>query len=335
VYGIGLKRAIFKIGRRIEIESHTLADGFRVEINVPQWASDDNNWDLPFQTLAAASGPAEAGTRITITDLNPETILRINDGTLMAGLEDDIATTYSLFLARFVTVELNGALVEPRPLPIGMSEELPPAGKTLDIDGVVVELVAGLAARKDGEWNADRAGWYVMCNGRVVVSADKTELTGWGLFAPSFVSKLRGFVGIAFFFSTDPATLPWTTTKRGLNRDSRVFQLARKEMSTISRPVIAFLNRMYPSEPSEDIQERALADQLKPVDMSAVLRQARPVFSPPEVSSRKKQATISVQYDADRADVDRIKRKLSKPRWSAGKVGRYTFEYYLKSELPE
>ena len=44
---------------------------------------------------------------------------------------------------------------------------------------------------------------------------------------------------------------------------------------------------------------------------------------------------MNVQYKAEKADIDRIKTKLGQPKWGAGSVGRYTFEYYLKAELPE
>ena len=54
VYGIGMKRAVFKIGSEIEIRS-TYKDGdkitsFRVPINVDQWlASGDENWDFDIE----------------------------------------------------------------------------------------------------------------------------------------------------------------------------------------------------------------------------------------------------------------------------------------------
>jgi hypothetical protein len=43
---------------------------------------------------------------------------------------------------------------------------------------VSVRIVAGV-----GPSNPPDAGWYVVCNGRVVLAADRTEVTGWGLIA--------------------------------------------------------------------------------------------------------------------------------------------------------
>ena len=335
VYGIGLKRAVFKMGKQITIESRTTHDGFSLNFSVDEWAADDDDWDLPLTTVTPAKKALDAGTRIVVTDLTPEAALRIGDGTLLGRLQEALGTTYSLFLDHFLSISLNGKRIQARHLPIGLSSTVAPAVRTISLNGVTVELVAGLAARKSGEWNAEQAGWYVLCNGRVVVAADKTELTGWGsIFGPTFVSKYRGFVGIAFFFSTDPTALPWTTTKRGLNQESRVYLLVRKEMSGLAKPVLTFLNRMYPSEPAEGIHERRVADQLKLAAVLDVVKKGDIAFTSPPSRSRKRDM-INVQYKAALADVDRIRKKLNKTKLGAGEIGRMTFEYYLKLEFPE
>lgn len=334
VYGIGLKRAVFKMGRDISIESRTPAEGFRVHIDVPHWAADDADWQLPMEFLNGAR-ESEAGTIIRVRELNPEVLLRIQDGTLLTRLVDSLSATYTLFLERFLTISLNGTVVPPRPLPIGRSEELSTGKKELVYDNVQVEIFAGLAARYEDEWTTDRAGWYILCNGRVVVNADKSDLTGWGAIAPQYASKYRGFIGIAFFFSEDPAALPWTTTKRGLNRESPVFQLARKEMSLSARPVLTFLNNMYPSEPAEEVHERKMVDRLKPVSVTDLAAQPVAAFEVRQASKRERPTTISVQYRVEKSDVERIKTHLNQPSWSAGSVGKYTFDYFLRVECPE
>lgn len=335
VYGIGLKRAIFKMGKEITIESHTPGDGFRVHIDVNAWAEDDQNWQFPIEFLGAAETLEDSGTVITITALNPETTLRIQDGTLFSRIADSIATTYTLFLERFLSLELNATAIQPTPLPIAESDHIDPARKDLEYGDVKVEIVAGLATRIDGEWATERAGWYVLCNGRVVVNADKTDLTGWGAIAPQYASKYRGFIGIAFFFSDNPASLPWTTTKRGLNRESTVFQLTRKEMSLTARPVLSFLNSMYPSEPVAEVHERKLVDQLRPVAVSQIAARPSAAFAVHETSRRQRPTTVSIQYKAEKAEVERIKKKLNHPSWSAGAIGKYTFDYFIRVECPE
>lgn len=336
VYGIGLKRAVFKIGREFTIESHTSENGFRVTVDVDEWAADDTSWEFPLESLESASSLSEAGTTITISRLNEEVLLRLSSGGFRKGLADEIARTYTLFLERFLTVSLNGKNIEPSPLPIAASDELVPGHKTHQWDEVQLDLYAGLASREDGEWISERAGWYVLCNGRVVVSADKTRLTGWGALGASFVSKYRGFIGIAFFFSGDPTSLPWTTTKRGINTESRVYQLARKEMALLARPVLTFLNNMYPSDAVEQVVERKLTEDLQKATIEEITETSLEAFKSPDTSQlRKKRKTVSIQFEVDRSDVDRIKKHLGKSRWSARQVGRYIFDYFIRMEIPE
>jgi hypothetical protein len=335
VYGIGLKRALFKIGKRIKIISRTTEDGFEVDLNLADWSKDDDNWDIPLRETKPVKSYLKAGTEIIIEDLNPAIVMRLEDGLFKKRLSDLIATTYSLFLQGYLAINLDGKSIEARSIPIGVSKEVTPAVERFDSEGVSVTLIAALAERRDGEWNAESAGWYVLCNGRVVVGADKTELTGWGLQGARFVSKYRGFIGIAFFSSKNPHDLPWTTTKRGLNLDSPVFQRARAKMSVVSKPVLNFLNRMYASDAPEEINERQVADNVRSVDVRKLAVSERSTFEVHERSRRTPPTTVNVQYQAERVDIERIKRRLRKPSWSAGRVGRYTLDYFIGQEFSE
>ena len=91
-------------------------------------------------------------------------------------------------------------------VPFGGSKEIEPGISKLEQEGVKVTLLASLAPKE--KRTHELAGWYVLCNGRVVVSADKTDLTGWGVGLPAFHSKYRGFAGVALFVSEDPDRLP-------------------------------------------------------------------------------------------------------------------------------
>ena len=64
----------------------------------------------------------------------------------------------------------------------------------------------------------NRSGWYVVCNGRIVLAADKTSITGWGTEAwPQWHPQYTGFMGIIFFSSRRADVLPLTTTKRSVD----------------------------------------------------------------------------------------------------------------------
>lgn len=335
VYGIGLKRAVFKLGKDIEVQSKTIAKGFKVKIDVDDWLSDDDDgesdWTFPIETIPAAKSRVTAGTRIVVKDLNDEIKLRLDDGTLIKRLSDDIAITYSLFLGRFIEVTVNERKVLAQKIPVGGSDEVSPAVETFKKERTSVYLMTGLAARP---WKSEKAGWYILCNGRVVVTADKSKLTGWGTKMGSFQPKYRGFLGVAFFFSKYPEDLPWTTTKRGLNRESEVYQLANNKMHVIARPILRFLDRMYPSSTEiESEHERNIAANIKQSDFSP-LRKQKSTFSVPEPKRQRKRKT-SIQFEFDTDKIELVKRTLGKPHWSARSIGKYALEYLIEQECTE
>ena len=332
VYGIGLKRAVFKMGRRITVSSWHPRGSFKVEIT-PDWLEDESNWRLALQPLPTDD---RTGTEIVVEELRPEIRLRVEDPALLKRLRDGLSQTYGLFLDHIVSVSLNTKRIEATTIPVGSSEQLGVGKREFSADGVTVELLTGLQPRVDSRWEMETAGWYVLCNGRVVVFADKTELTGWGSVGPQFNPKHRGFVGVAFFFSEDPSSLPWTTTKRGLNRESKVFQLARREMVAAAKPVLTFLNKMYPSEaPLSEVQERKLADTVRAMPLQELASASDRPFQAVQKETTRRPATVNVQFKALKSDIEKAQNCLGKPRWSARQIGAYALEYLLEQECPE
>ena len=334
VYGVGLKRAIFKIGRQIRIVSRTETEGFSLDIDVDAWAQDEMDWTFPITYISGAGSRQKAGTRIEITQLRPEILLRVESGSLEKRLIDRIQTTYGLFLGRYVEISVNSQELQPRPIPFGESDEIVPAidrfEREVDGDLVKVTLVAGLAVRI---WKAEVAGWYALCNGRIVLAANKDALTGWGDGMSSFQPKYRGFVGAAFYFSRNPYALPWTTTKHGLNQEASIYQETRKRIETVSRPVLRFLDQYYPSTSGDQgrPEMRSISDGIKAADIRKVAAtgsQSQFVANP----VTKPKTTVRIQYDAEERDIDLIRRTLGKRSWSARRVGEHTFKYFLEME---
>jgi hypothetical protein len=78
VYGIGMKRAVFKIGNSINIRSTyknkgKKLDSFSVPIDVTDWLGKDDkaSWDFD---IAPAQPLDSAGVEVTVTDLNSEIV---------------------------------------------------------------------------------------------------------------------------------------------------------------------------------------------------------------------------------------------------------------------
>jgi hypothetical protein len=50
MYGIGMKRAMFKMGKKSTVISRTPEESFKVTIP-PEWLTDDTNWKLPLESI--------------------------------------------------------------------------------------------------------------------------------------------------------------------------------------------------------------------------------------------------------------------------------------------
>ena len=339
VYGIGLKRAVLKIGRSIVVESKTLNSGFRVEIDVDEFESDQQNWQFPLTETAAADDLSDCGTTIIVSDLTEESKSRVGSGSFENDLVESIGQSYSLFLRKFVTVQFNRHLIEPATIPLSDSEALATSISKLHFDEVDVTLVAGLQRLDGADWRGHTAGWYIICNGRVVVFADRTGLTGWGEKLPSFQPKHRGFIGIALFMSENPESLPWTTTKRGVNSESAVFQFIKQRMISDARPVLRLLDRRYASVPvssenTDDLRvgDKSLRSALAPVDVGKLLRESPRPFQPaPAIKSRD--VAVTVQYRVERKKIEAARTAIGDSKMAAGRVGRHALDYFLHNEV--
>jgi len=338
VYGIGLKRAIFKLGNSFEMSSNTSKDGFIVEIpSLDNWALHDSrleDWTFPIQKIIGAVSSEKAGSTIKVTKLREEVVTAISSSVFINRLVEDIGQVYALFLNRFVTIKINGKMVSPIPIPIGQSEAVSPAHKILQEGSVTIKLIAGLAAKNSKEqWKAARAGWYVACNGRLVVVADKSEITGWGSVSlPNFHTKYRGFVGLAIFQSANPLDLPWKTSKRGLNEENTAYQRVRSQMRILTRSILSFLDRMYPSDLAEEPRERAIADGVTSTDVRRVMNTPQTSFTVENSTRRKSASTNKIQFAAKKTDIQKIRKHLCDPEMSAVKIGQHVFQYFLKKE---
>jgi hypothetical protein len=336
-YGIGLKRAIFKMGKTFQVDSTENGTGFRVTQDLEKWIRKDSSiedWRFPIESMSAAALECPRhGTRVKVTDLQENIKLLAKSPDFLDNLNRAISKTYAYFIPRHAAITLNGEVIPSTELPIGSTEEYKPAIDTYEDDGVRVRLRAGLAPRAPGgKWEMERAGWYVLCNGRIVVSADKTHLTGWGAgILPQFhSSKGRGFVGLALFASSDPLKLPWTTTKRGLNRESPVYLKARNRMQSVARPVYTYLESLYSSGDDATAEEREAAKKVTQANQDVVFTEAPSSFRP--AIPRRRSDLVSVQFKVASKKLDAVRGHLARPWMSAGDIGRYTLDYFMRNE---
>ncbi|MBW5284475.1 ATP-binding protein [Burkholderia gladioli] len=260
VYGIGMKRAIFKMGRSATISTRTASDsGFQVVIE-SDWLDEDNNWDLPINETPGLLD--RAGTIIEVEDLNDGVARLLSDDTnFESDLEKAIAAYYGYIIEKGFSVKLNGRDVKPIQVSLLLDEDgfstkqaIAPFVYSVEHDGVSVELAVGIYrdlptdAEEDdalsGRPTTERAGWTIICNDRVVLHADKSRATGWGeAGVPSYHTQFVSIAGVVVFKSNDPAKLPITTTKRGVDGNSELYLAVKEQMRDGLKVFTDFTNK--------------------------------------------------------------------------------------------
>lgn len=329
VYGIGLKRAIFKLGNNVTIRSDHKDGGFDLKLDVSKWAkSKEQPWAFAITSRDVAN-EASTGTTIVVSGLYDEVKRRIEDGVFEGQLREAISRTYAYYLAKFVRISVNGELVDGTSIEVGSNH----MSESFSFESATCAITAGIGVPVAGAFRDRSSGWFVFCNGRAVISADKSPLTGWGGSGlPIFQPKHRPFLGTVFFVSENPEDLPWTTTKAGINEDSAIWQTAKRHMAVVGRVVVSFLDGRYTDEGTEvaskDLQAASGSERVSV--LSAAVAKPRAFQAPP---AKTENETTRIQYDAKVTDVKKIAKYLKKPGMSGSDVGRHTFNYFLRNEV--
>ena len=273
VYGIGMKRAIFKMGLEATIISHHEDDIFQVSI--PKNWSSIEGWFFDFQKLERNKIPKflkTPGTFLKICHLHKAISTRFND---KSGFEKDLRERlkqhYGYIIQQGFTIKLNGFNISSLQLNIlsaepanGLKKSIKPYVYSTAFDGVSVEVIIGfyrppaemeeIEKELEGSYaksSSENAGITVLCNDRVVLFANKDYLTGWGDNpVPNYHTQFINIAGVVHFRSNEPIKLPITTTKRGLDTSSIIYNSTKQKIKEGLKLFTSFTNHW--KAPSEE-----------------------------------------------------------------------------------
>ena len=325
VYGIGMKRAFFKIGRQISIASHTTDEAFKIDINVDEWERNEDEWDFPF-AHAQQKKSDTGGTVVEVSKLHPTVSEQFVSKTFRNHLVERISRAYALFLKAGLKIKVNNHEATADIPELAVSKDLRPVRQLIRKDGVDILIMAGLSPASDRK----PRGWYVFCNGRLVLDGDRTERTGWGIDShPMFHVKFNHFLGYVYFRSKDVRRLPWTTTKEGVDRESPIYQTALAEMWLLTRPVLSFFNDLYGDVKEQSEPEHTLFNDAKPIDPQKIASRNNTVFEA-KVKKESDDDVISIQYKRSTRKLKKIREVLGKPNMSASRIGEHTFDWFYE-----
>lgn len=344
-YGIGMKRAIFKMGNHVALTTSTGNESFELNLDVDQWKRDPQteklkdgfdipNWSFDLTNVIRNGSKIPQGTSIKITELHSGISRMFENPVFIDELFSTISRDYAFIISNGLQVYLNNKLI-PAEMPLlRVGDELSPFLHFEEKDGVRIELSVGLADPPPADVSAfgrrpkgASYGWYIVCNDRVVVSADKSKDTVWGRKpVPAWHPQFDGFIGVARFTSDDPQKLPWKTTKRDVEKSNEYYQHVLPLMTRATKLVVDYTNkRRSEAKRLSKIEKKSIA--LPVTHVTATVKAKLPEI--------EKQDFVNIEYTREADDVRAVADALGMVSVSASEVGIKTFEYFYKREVAQ
>ena len=347
-FGIGMKRALFKMGKKFEIKSKSKRSIFTLSVDVDQWEKTPNDWKFTFTELFTLPDDrkdfpdAELGTTITITDLSQDVKERFKLASFVTELKEEIELEHLANIDRGLKITINKTDLDSHQLLIIHSDQFKPSyWEHTFPNSLKVKAVVGIS-----DHDLKYGGWYIFCNDRMVLGPEQTTVSGWGSKQPLQIPKYHGqydrFRGYVYFEANDTFLLPWNTSKNNMDVDSPTYRFVRQQMITMMRPVIDFLNKLHIEAGKPEPEERPLqasldrsSDITEPV--SRIFEQSTSLpqvftFPTPSIQTRKSNE-VTIAYIRPEQRVEKAKKVLGVT--TAKEVGEITFDYFYENECEE
>jgi len=342
-FGIGMKRAIFRMGNNAVVESKTDEEHFIIPINVENWKRKTDEWVFEFKTINDQDSPnnlQEPGTVIEVTNLHSDVAGEFGD-LFTSGLREKILNKFSDSLERGLEIILND-------IPIGYEGRINLLHSD-DIVPVKYEMQLGEEDKKVHatvflgitERDTHAAGFYIFCNGQLVLEADKTETTGWGEeLGRQYNNELAYFRGYVFMTSDHTHLLPWDTTKTRINTDSAIYKSDKLEMIKRAKPILEFLGKLAKEKRKdeqgnkpEDTPLNDMVDMASkaPMPLSKLPKTVSTFVEPKVKKVMLKPKQTHVQYFVPKEKYEKVKEKIKAKNIT--QVGQKTFDYYYDNEI--
>ncbi|MBC6995444.1 ATP-binding protein [Neolewinella lacunae] len=347
-FGVGMKRAFFKLGKAFYVESTTPTSDFAIAVTIDEWLGQKtdegrDDWSFEFNDdfkENIVNIAQKIGTKIEISPLNDDISKYVSMKTFEDDLIKEIESKHMENIYKGVVIRVNGIKLKSLRPEFLVSKELPLTKFNKKFDnGVDLEIICGVSLPKE-----DKGGWYIFCNDRLLLGPEITELTGWtgkgGVGVAHYHQQYWRFRGIVYFKSEDSYKLPWNTSKNNIDASSPIFLYARGRMIEMMRPLITFLNlAKKDNETNDDGSEK----EYKPYQMmlsEAKIVELKNINSAPTVSvfkvPKKEQPVsdiethITISYKKPKSIADKLRTLTNTSSYR--ELGEYTFDYYINIE---
>jgi hypothetical protein len=336
-FGIGMKRALFKMGKKFEIKSVSEKASFSIEIDVNKWSKEEK-WDFKFKkTTKGNFSLKKRGTEITVSSLTPDVIERFKQKNFQSELKEKLSLQHLMNISRGLAIKINTHLIKPNQLELLNGNNFKTAywAKKFKIYGnTTVKIYAGI-----GTQDLDMGGWYIFCNNRLIEGPEQTQVTGWGVKTPVRIPKYHiqfsRFRGLVLFESKAPSFLPWNTSKTSADTDSPIFQSVRLEMVRLMRSIITFLNKVHDESvkfENAKVNEKYLQSKIDRATLKdySKVKKCSTFTAPTQRQKVKETNEVKIRYVKTKDKVEKLKKVFHVS--SSQEVGEKTFDYTYSRE---
>jgi hypothetical protein len=281
-FGIGMKRAFFKLGEHITVESTALKSDFKLTISVKEWRERENeeDWDFTFDNKNIKNhNLRDTKTIIEIKELKEDAKKQFADAQFLIDLVNEISLEHLFAINKGLKITINSdkPLVAPKITLINNKDFKPAFWSHEFTNGLKAEILVGIS-----EDLGEEGGWYIFCNDRLILGPDTSEVTGWkggkskggkeGKELPKYHDQYFRFRGYVFFNADDSAKLPWTTSKTGIDRDSPEFSFVKTQMIIMAKQVKVLMDQMKKERERENpTNERMLNTKVDNATVTSVV----------------------------------------------------------------
>jgi len=223
-FGIGLKRALLRLGRSYTILTDTGSFAAQLSFRAHEVGLEDG--ELIAQVVASRGAP---GTSVRVADLNAG-VRHEFGGSWRPIVPKNLSRRYGLYVAKGLVITVDGTPIDSFGPSLRHDGPVPIHTKHVSVDGVEVFIDSGMheayRIKTEDGWTrdtelTDQYGWYFVCNDRIIRVAARESDIG---FTASWHQEYYGFVGWVRFVSKDAEHLPWDTKKSAIDVSSGVFQ---------------------------------------------------------------------------------------------------------------
>jgi hypothetical protein len=233
-YGVGLNRAIFKLGAQVHLITDDGIDQFSLTFSESEVRKAvANTIEIKANRLKTTN---KKFNLIKISSINSEVYSDLGSAIWLKSTTDEIRKRYGIFTSKNLKILINDVpigtfgpeirdpvflrkrertLFSQSRVNIYMESGLHQDYRIKSVDDDYQELKSGIPEL------TKEYGWYVVCNDRIILVADKTKITGW---TTSWHNEYHGFLGWAYYVSEDPSLLPWDSKKTGINSNNKAHE---------------------------------------------------------------------------------------------------------------